>query len=189
MTLSMCSHRLRHFVVQARVEGVQCHAPQRLAALIEQRHAASDVVCAAADLCTAAATGCEETKAKLMEAHFPAEALRILQAGEVDVPAQAALCTALKSLITNDDERPPASQAFMHARVLALDKDAVPVFLAVLQRAVDDASALHTIISALQQLCANDEICIKVSSLSTGNGTDPACICPCVCKYTMFVQL
>lgn len=69
---------------------------------------------------------------------------------------------SLRAMITHDDDRPPASKAFMHARMLALDRGAVPVFLAVLRRALRSPPELCAAISALQALCANDDVCKQV---------------------------
>jgi hypothetical protein len=113
-------------------------------------------------MCTAAATGSEESKCKLVESTFPQAALSIISAEDVTNSATAALCTTLKALTFNDDMRPPASQCFMNARVLSLERGAMPVVLAAMQRATQEPEALHSIISALQQLCANDDICVRV---------------------------
>lgn len=147
-----------------------------------QRHCTdSSVVESFGHMCALAAMECEESKCQLMDSSFPATGLEIVAQGKVSLAACVALLQALKALMTHDDLRPPASKAFMHARVLALDKGAVPVFLTVLKRGSDEPASLDGIISALQQLCANDEICIRVRSALTVAATashfvsDPRC--------------
>lgn len=87
-----------------------------------------------------------------------------LRAGKDETPLHVAvaLLGSLRAMITHDDDRPPASKAFMHARMLALDRGAVPVFLAVLRRALSSPPELCAAISALQALCANDDVCKQV---------------------------
>lgn len=148
--------------LQEEVDGQRCHAPDVASSLLQQHASDSNVVEALATLCATAATASEDTKCKLMESPFPAAALETVRKGEISLIATAALCTALKALMMNDDARPPASQAFMHARILGTDRGAVPVFLQAFRRAEGEPAALHGIVSALQQLCANDEICMRV---------------------------
>ena len=152
-------------LMQTILQGTACHGPDIVSSVL-QAHAENDAVAAAlGSMCALAALECEDTKCKLMESAFPQASLSIVADATVSLSASVELLGALKGLMTHDDLRPPASKAFMHSRVLALDKDAVPVFLGVLQRAVDAPESLHGIISALQQLCANDEICIRVCPL------------------------
>lgn len=81
---------------------------------------------------------------------------------ETPLHVAVALLTSLRAMITHDDDRPPASKAFMHARMLALNRGAVPVFLSVLRRALASPPELCAAISALQALCANDDVCKQV---------------------------
>jgi hypothetical protein len=148
--------------LQEEVGGQRCHAPDVVTSLLQQHASSSVVVERIADTCSAAATASEDTKCKLMECPFSKVALDIISNERVTLAATAALCTALKSLMVNDDARPPASQAFMHARILGTDRGAVPVTLAALKRAEQEPAALHSVMSSLQQLCANDEICVRV---------------------------
>ena len=78
-------------------------------------------------------------------------------------------------MITHDDDRPPASKAFMHARMLALDRGGVPVFLRVLRRTLTSPPELRASIAALQALCANDDVCKQV-------------ICPPLCAGVLWPQ-
>jgi hypothetical protein len=99
-----------------------------------------------------------------MDSEFPQEALKLVSSGGLGLLTCLELIRALQALITHDDDRPPASKALMHARMLALDRGAVDVFVSTLQRALEeDASVLPDMIGATEQLCANDEICKQVS--------------------------
>jgi hypothetical protein len=103
-------------VIQVTESGQMCHGPNIATDLLHQHSNDSDLVDAVARMCTGACAGCEETKCKLMESRFPAEALALIDSDAVSISATAMLCTALKALMFNDDTRPPASQAFTHAR-------------------------------------------------------------------------
>lgn len=64
-------------------------------------------------------------------------------------------------MTTADDERPPSSKAFMHARVLAKSHAAIRVLLAVLRRvpaATHPATAVR-VLGTVRQVAANEEIC------------------------------
>ena len=148
--------------MQEMVHGEACHGPDVATRLLQAHAADSVAVVAVAGMCQAAALACEDSKCKLMESAFAKVSLSIIDKKQVSLSATAALCAALEALMTNDDTRPPASQAFMHARVLGTDRGAVPVFLDALQRAEGEPEALYRVISSLQQLCANDEICMRV---------------------------
>jgi armadillo repeat-containing protein 6 len=159
---------------------VTCHGPDVSAALL-QAHATNDALIEEVGrMCTLATKECEQAKCTLMESTFPKICLAMVREATVSLPAVVALLAALQGTMTHDDARPPASKAFMHSRVLALDKEAVPVFLAALDRATDEPDSLHGIISSLQQLCANDEICVRVRA---GRG-----LLACVVLFSSFVQ-
>ena len=67
----------------------------------------------------------------------------------------------VRSVTTADDERPPSSKAFMHARVLAKSHAAIRVLLAVLRRvpaATHPATAVR-VLGTVRQVAANEEIC------------------------------
>lgn len=142
---------------------VKCHGPDVAVSILQQRPGSWEVAYGIAALCTAAAGGCEECKCKLVDSAYPRHVLGVVADGGAPVATRVALLASLRPLVTHDDDRPPASKAFMHARMLALDLDAVPVFIAVLQEAAERPEELAGVITALQQLCASDEICQKVT--------------------------
>jgi armadillo repeat-containing protein 6 len=138
------------------------YAPEIVANLLAEHKQSSDLVKVAAEMCLRAGTECEEAMCRLMESEYPQRALDSAQDPALTTEAAAALLTSLQALITNDDHRPPASKAFVHARLLAVDKGAVPVFMHVLRRCLAEAGNLRPVVLALQQLCANDAICKQV---------------------------
>jgi armadillo repeat-containing protein 6 len=148
--------------LQKVIDDVRVHAPDVAADLLGTHSQSKDVASAAAAMCTAAAIECEDSKCQLIESSFPLRALEAAREPAMDAATVAALLTALKVLITNDDLRPPASKAFIHARILANDKGAVPVFVQALQRCLADVEGLQQVVVATQQLCANDDICKQV---------------------------
>jgi hypothetical protein len=62
-----------------------------------------------------------------MEIGFAADVCDLLRRPDVQLPAAAAAAGALRSFTTADDERPPASKAFAHARMLAKNQQALLV--------------------------------------------------------------
>jgi armadillo repeat-containing protein 6 len=150
-------------------ESVECHGPDIATNLLRRHCDNEDIIHGVGVMCKAAATGCEESKCKLMDSDFSREVLRLVSGGRFQLCTCMELICALQALITPDDDRPPASKALMHARLLALDRGAVDVFVSTFHRALaDNTSALPGIIGATQQLCANDEICKQVRSRSGG---------------------
>eukprot|EP00892_Ulva_mutabilis_P010855 jgi/Ulvmu1/8141/UM040_0037.1 len=163
-TLMMQSESIRDSF-PSQVQGVEpaTTGPALIARLLSQQPLpSSDAIQAVGDLCTAAARAAEDTKSALMDSSYPDAALIV--AGNDTTPLSAAvpLLTSLQAMITHDDDRPPASKAFMHARMLALDRGAVPVFLHVMRRALTSPPELQASIAALQALCANDDVCKQV---------------------------
>lgn len=64
----------------------------------------------------------------------------------------AASCGALRSFTTADDERPPASKAFTHARMLAKHNSGMRVILAALKRAGGDTETAVSVLAAVKQV-------------------------------------
>jgi armadillo repeat-containing protein 6 len=136
--------------------------PAIMAQLLEVHEGDAEVAAAVGKVTAAAVVACEDSKCAVMDSEFPARALAAAGNAGTPVDAALALLGALRGAITADDFRPPTSKAFMHARVLALDRGAVPVFLSVLRRAAPQPALLRSAVPALQALCANDNICMRV---------------------------
>eukprot|EP00198_Chlamydomonas_reinhardtii_P003087 XP_001692423.1 predicted protein [Chlamydomonas reinhardtii] len=99
--------------------------------LLKAEGSGHSVRSAAAAVAEAAAKGVEETKCKLVEGGVAATLLELLQQPEAPLELIGAACGVVRSVTTADDERPPSSKAFMHARVLAKSHAAIRVLLAV----------------------------------------------------------
>ncbi|KAG2442170.1 hypothetical protein HYH02_009658 [Chlamydomonas schloesseri] len=129
--------------------------------LLKAEGSGHSVRSAAAAVAEAAAKGVEETKCKLVEGGVAATLLELLQQPEAPLELIGAACGVVRSVTTADDERPPASKAFMHARVLAKSHAAIRVLLAVLRRvpAATHPATVVRVLGTVRQVAANEEIC------------------------------
>ncbi|KAF6264410.1 armadillo-type protein [Scenedesmus sp. NREL 46B-D3] len=143
----------------------------------EQQQEQQQLAAAAAALTEAAAWQDEEGKCRFIDMGVAADLLQLLQllaatpGGVASAPQAAAAAAAagaaagaLRAFTTADDDRPPASKAFMHARLLAgKPNNALQVLLPVLQQLQQGPSRhigpLVAVLAAIRQIAANDEIC------------------------------
>lgn len=140
----------------------------------EQQEQQQQLAAAAAALTEAAAWQDEEGKCRFVDMGLAADLLQLLQllaatpAGLAAAPqaaaAAGAAAGALRAFATADDDRPPASKAFMHARLLAgKPNHALTVLLPVLQQLQQgpdrQVGPLVSVLAAIRQIAANDEIC------------------------------
>jgi hypothetical protein len=73
-------------------------------------------------------------------------------------------CSCLRSFTSADDERPIACRAFLHARLLAKQHNALKVLLAVLRRVGGEQPQLcAALLATVKQIAANEEICKEFS--------------------------
>ncbi|KAG2434650.1 hypothetical protein HXX76_007544 [Chlamydomonas incerta] len=129
--------------------------------LLKAEGSGHSVRSAAAAVAEAAAKGVEETKCKLVEGGVAATLLELLQQPEAPLELIGAACGVVRSVTTADDERPPSSKAFMHARILAKSHSAIRVLLAVLRRvpAATHPATVVRVLGTVRQVAANEEIC------------------------------
>jgi hypothetical protein len=109
--------------MQIQREGAPIPVPELMAQLLTD-HSSVPITRAVAALVMAAVRGSEDTKCAIMDSQFPERALAVAGAaadgpGAPPLDVAVALLTALSGAITADDARPPASKAFMNARVCA----------------------------------------------------------------------
>jgi hypothetical protein len=96
---------------------------------------------------------------RFMDAGLGSTALDLLQHPSTSGRVVLAVCKALRSVTTADDERRPSSKAFPNARLLGQNKS-MAVFMALLAKFADeDAEVAAAVLLTLRQLAANDEIC------------------------------
>ncbi|GLC34380.1 hypothetical protein PLESTB_000734900 [Pleodorina starrii] len=142
--------------------------------LLRAEASTPEVRTAAAAVAEAAARQVEEAKCRLVDSGLVATLLEQLQAPEAPLEYVGAACGVVRSVTTADDERPPASKAFMHARVLAKSHAAIRVLLSVLRRvpaATEPATACR-VLATVRQVAANEEICREF----TDDGGVMACL-------------
>jgi hypothetical protein len=75
-----------------------------------------------------------------VDSGFAGELVQLLHHEGLTPEAAAACAGALRSFTTADDERPPASKAFVHARVLAKNSKALQALLQALNRTASSSS-------------------------------------------------
>ncbi len=70
------------------------------------------------------------------------------------MPLVAPACAVLRSVTTADDERPPSSKAFVHARLLCKHHAAIRVLLGVLRRvrAAEEPATACVVLSTVRQV-------------------------------------
>lgn len=110
--------------ISVQIQGIDkpTSAPAMMAQFLTDHYSTTPITRAVAALIMAAVLGSEDTKCAMMESQFPERALAVAgaaadspEAPPVDVAV--GLLSALCAAITADDARPPASKAFMNARV------------------------------------------------------------------------
>lgn len=97
-------------------------APDLMAQLLSDHSSTVPIARAVAALIMAAVRGSEDTKCAIMDSKVPERVLAVAGAAaeRPDAPpidVSVGLLTAICAAITADDARPPASKAFMNARV------------------------------------------------------------------------
>ena len=97
-------------------------APDLMAQLLRDHWSTTSITRAVAALITAAVRSSEDTKCAIMDSQVPEAALAVagVAADSPDAPpidVAVGLLTAICAAIIADDARPPASKAFMNARV------------------------------------------------------------------------
>ncbi|GLI67218.1 hypothetical protein VaNZ11_011142 [Volvox africanus] len=142
--------------------------------LLRDEDSSPEVKTAAATLAEAAARQVEEAKCRLVDSGTVATLLEQLQAPDAPLDFVGAACGVVRSVTTADDERPPASKAFMHARILAKSHAAIRVLLAVLRRvpAAQEPATACRVLGTVRQVAANEEICREF----TDDGGVMACL-------------
>eukprot|EP00775_Hariotina_reticulata_P012080 gene12080-12220_t len=141
----------------------------------QQDDALQECRLAAAAAALAEAGAWQDEEAKFMDMGLAAGLLELLQL-LVDshgqplsqmpqaAAAAGAAAGALRAFATADDDRPPASKAFLHSRLLAgKPNNALQVLLLVLkqlqQQQPRPLGPLISVLGAIRQIAANDEIC------------------------------
>lgn len=111
-------------------------------------------------LCTRSLSSC-----RLMDMGFVGLLLDKLKVPDVALEFVAPACGTVRSVVTADDDRPPASKAFMHARLLAKTHSAIRVLLSLVKRvsAAQQTEVLAAVLSGVRMLAANEEICKEFS--------------------------
>ncbi|MEW5303712.1 MAG: hypothetical protein WDW36_006378 [Sanguina aurantia] len=119
------------------------------------------VVCVA----EAASLKQEDAKCRFVEIGFAVALLELLKSESLHADAVSSACGCIRSYTTADDDRPPSSKAFAHARALCKHHAAMKVLLGVLKRvAVGDLPALTAVVLAtVRQVAANEDICREFS--------------------------
>ena len=84
---------------------------------------------------------CPPCSRRFVDSGFAADLVQLLQHKELTSEAAAACAGALRSFTTADDERPPASKAFVHARVLAKNSKALQALLQALNSTASNSSS------------------------------------------------
>ncbi|GIL83032.1 hypothetical protein Vretimale_8546 [Volvox reticuliferus] len=142
--------------------------------LLTDEASSTEVKTAAATVAEAAARQVEEAKCRLVDSGTVATLLEQLQAPDAPLDFVGAACGVVRSVTTADDERPPASKAFMHARVLAKSHAAIRVLLGVLRRvpAAQEPATACRVLGTVRQVAANEEICREF----TDDGGVMACL-------------
>ncbi|PNH00195.1 Armadillo repeat-containing protein 6, partial [Tetrabaena socialis] len=116
----------------------------------------------------------EETKCRLVEGGAVATILQLLAHPEAPLDLIGPACGVVRSVTTADDERPPSSKAFMHARVLAKSHAAIRVLLGVLRRVpvAEQPDTAVRVLNTVRTVAANEEICREF----TDDGGVRACL-------------
>ncbi|EFJ47195.1 hypothetical protein VOLCADRAFT_105247 [Volvox carteri f. nagariensis] len=129
---------------------------------------------AVATVAEAAARQVEEAKCRLVDSGTVATLLEQMQEPNAPLDFLGAACGVVRSVTTADDERPPASKAFMHARLLAKNHAAIRVLLGVLRRvpAAEEPGTACRVLGTVRQVAANEEICREF----TDDGGVMACL-------------
>lgn len=88
-----------------------------------------------------------------------------LKSPDVDLEFIAPASGTVRSVVTADDDRPPGSKAFMHARMLGKTHGAIKVLLGLVRRvsAAARPDVLAALLSSVRMLAANEEICKEFS--------------------------
>ncbi|KXZ54662.1 hypothetical protein GPECTOR_4g728 [Gonium pectorale] len=121
-----------------------------------------EVKTAAAEVAEAAAKQVEEAKCRLVDSGVAVTLLSLLSDPSSPPPLLGAACGVLRAVTTADDERPPSSRAFVHARLLAGSQHgAIRVLLGVLRRlpAEQEPATVCKLLGTVRQIAANEEIC------------------------------
>lgn len=139
--------------------------PEVLLELLSAPTSSGAVQAAVAAAAEAGARGVEETKCRLVDVGFAAALLGILAQPSTSLELVAPACGVIRSVTTADDERPPSSKAFMHARMLAKASSAIKVLLGVLLRVppAEEPALLVVVLGTVRQVAANEEICREFS--------------------------
>lgn len=102
----------------------------------------------------------ENNKCRLVFIGFATTTLDLLKEPQATEPVIMAACGCLRAFTTADDERPPASKAFSHARMLAKQEGGIQVLFEVLQRlGPDSPEACAAVLAAVKSLACNEEVC------------------------------
>lgn len=143
----------------ARSSFADAEGPAAIMTLLSKQAASDELKLQLLVVAEAACSMDEENKCKFMEAGLGKMALDLLQQPACPGSTVTAACKVLKSMAAADDERPPASKAFQHARQLA-QSNSMPVLAGLLERFADeDADVTSAVLLTLRQLAANNEIC------------------------------
>ncbi|KAG2492015.1 hypothetical protein HYH03_009744 [Edaphochlamys debaryana] len=142
--------------------------------LLKAEGSSGEVRVAAAAVAEAAARGVEEAKCRLVDSGTVAALLQLLQAPDAPLDLISASCGVLRSVTTADDERPPSSKAFVHARLLSKHHAAIRVLLQVLRRvpAAQEPATACRVLATVKTVAANEEICREF----TDDGGVVACL-------------
>eukprot|EP00850_Spirogloea_muscicola_P008167 SM000043S15795 [mRNA] locus=s43:249986:253148:+ [translate_table: standard] len=128
--------------------------------VVQCLHGPAPLAGAAAAAAAAAAAGSETNKDALMGAS--AHVALLDATGAEDPAVVLAACHALRRLATADDHRPPSSNAYGNARVMA-KAGAVATILGTMARPGIPPAALVALCQALDSIAVNDEICREVA--------------------------
>ncbi|KAK9808657.1 hypothetical protein WJX72_001431 [[Myrmecia] bisecta] len=138
---------------------LEARGVEELCSILERHGGNSNVVGAAATVASTAASGHEENKCRCIDAGLADRLVAAVKEGSASAAAIQAICAAIRSFTTADDERPAASRAFQNARTLAKGGAALALLEVLQRQRAEPPELAAAVCSATKRLAANEEIC------------------------------